>query len=304
MEVREAHAENARSVAAPVAMYAGSGFHPQRSSVRLVRHVRCSVGSPCPTIWILRAALGVISVLLLVGSAWAVPVGDINAVFNEGCDLYDQGDFGLAAERFESIEARGVRSAEVYYNLGNCYYKQGLVGRAVASYRRGAMLSPRDDDIKTNLSLLRSVVGFRDTTASYDLSSIAVLPLRLASPRELMLAFYVGYYLTAMCFLCVLVLRGDFRKAGVRMLVVLLALTVGALGYARYGVSTFDSASDGVVVADKTEFMSGPGTAFDELARLPDGVEVELRARSGIWVEVELPTGDIGWIRENDIEAI
>ena len=242
---------------------------------------------------------------LLPGVAWAAPpLGNINTVFNEGCDLYDQGDFTLAAERFESLAARGVRSAEVYYNLGNCYYKQGFVGRAVANYKRGAMLLPRDEDIETNLDLVRSVVGFRDTTTSYDLSGLAVLPLRLASPRELMLAFYVGYYLTALCLLCVMVVRGDVRKTGLRILVVLLALTVGALGYARYGVSKFESGSDGVVIADKTEFMSGPGTAFDELARLPDGVEVELRARSGIWVEVELPTGDIGWIRETDIETL
>ncbi|MFH1312386.1 MAG: tetratricopeptide repeat protein [Candidatus Eisenbacteria bacterium] len=243
--------------------------------------------------------------LLMTGVAWAAaPLGDINAVFNDGCDLYEQGDFDLAAGHFESLVARGVKSAEVYYNLGNCYYKQGLVGRAVASYRRGGMLSPRDSDIKTNLSLVRSVVGFRDTTASYDLGGVALLPLRIASPRELTLVFYVGYYLTTICFVSGLMLKGGLRKKNLRILVVLLVVTVGALGLARYGVSRFSSGSDGVVTADKAEFMSGPGTAFDELARLPDGVEVSLRAKSGIWVEVELSTGDIGWIREKDIEKI
>jgi tetratricopeptide (TPR) repeat protein len=243
--------------------------------------------------------------LLLTGVARAQsPLGDINTVFNDGCDLYEQGDFGLAAEHFESLIARGVKSAAVYYNLGNCYYKQGHTGRAVATYRRGGMLAPRDSDIKTNLNLVRSVVGFRDTTASYDLGGVAVFPLRLASPRELMLVFYVGYYLTIICLVCVLFFGGNLRRKSLRILIVLLVVTVGALGFARYGVSRFNNGSDGVVTSEKAEFMSGPGTAFDELARLPDGVEVRLRARSGIWVEVELSTGDIGWIREKDIEKI
>ena len=37
---------------------------------------------------------------------------------------------------------------------------------------------------------------------------------------------------------------------------------------------------------------------------VPDGVEVSLKARSGIWVEVQLRTGEIGWIREQDVELI
>jgi hypothetical protein len=231
-------------------------------------------------------------------------LGDINTVFNEGCDLYEQGDFALAAERFESLVARGVLSAEVYYNLGNCYHKQGLAGKAVASYRRGGMLAPRDSDIKTNLNLVRSGIGFRDTTASYDLGGVAAFPLRLASPRELTFIFYVGYYLTVICFVCALLLRNDLRKKSMHILIILLVITSGALAFARYGVSRFGSGSEGVVVGDKAEFMSGPGTAFDELARLPDGVEVRLRAKSGIWVEVELSTGDVGWIRESDLEKI
>ena len=58
------------------------------------------------------------------------------------------------------------------------------------------------------------------------------------------------------------------------------------------------------MIVNRSEFMSGPGSAFDELARLPDGVEVELRARSGIWVEVQLPTGEIGWLEEHNIGII
>lgn len=243
--------------------------------------------------------------LLAGGQAWCAHAPeDLTAVFDKGCDLYEQGDFGAAAEHFEALITRGVRSADVYYNLGNAYYKQGHIGKAVANYKRALVLAPRNEDVNENLDLLRSIAGFRDTTAAYDLGSFAGFPLRLASPRELQMVFFTGYYLAVVAFLCSLLLRGTLRKRSIQVLIVLVVVTVGASGFARYGSSRLEGSSEAVVTADQTEFMSGPGNAFDELIRLPDGVEVTIRARSGLWVEVELRTGEIGWVREQNLETL
>ena len=107
-----------------------------------------------------------------------------------------------------------------------------------------------------------------------------------------------------MCFLGVLFFDGRGRKRSLQVLVVLLVVTAALYRFAKYGTSRFGGGTEGVIIAAYTEFMSGPGNAFDELARLPDGVEVKLRARSGIWVEVELRTGEIGWVRQDDLEVI
>jgi tetratricopeptide (TPR) repeat protein len=253
----------------------------------------------------LSAVLLLVTGLLAGSQAWCAHAPeDLTAVFDKGCDLYEQGDFGAAAEHFEALITRGVRSADVYYNLGNSYYKQGHIGKAVVNYKRALILAPRDEDINENLDLLRSIAGFRDTTAAYDLSSLASFPLRLASPKELQMVFYAGYYLTVVAFLCSLLLRGRLRRRIIQILIVLVIVTVGALVFARYGTSRLEGSSEAVVTADQTEFMSGPGNAFDELVRLPDGVEVTIRARSGLWVEVELRTGEIGWVREQNLEMI
>lgn len=251
------------------------------------------------------AILAILAGVCVAGSVWAADApGDLTAVFDKGCDLYEQGEFGAAADHFEALITRGVVSADVYYNLGNAYYKQGQIGKAVASYRRAQVLAPRDEDISENLGLMRSIVGFRDTTVSYDLSGFVSLPLRLLSPRELQVVFYIAYYLAIIAFLGVLFLKGRLRRRGVQILIVFAAVAVSTSGLARYGRSQIESGSEAVVVANQTEFMSGPGNAFDELIRLPDGIEVEVRARSGIWVEVELRTGEIGWVREQDLELI
>lgn len=253
-----------------------------------------------------RLATILLSVIILsVCRVHAGPAAaDADAVFVTGCDLYEQGDFDQAAEHFETLVARGIRDADVYYNLGNAYYKQGQIGKAVVNYRRALLLVPRDADARFNLDLLRTIIGFRDTTASYGAGAVLSFPVRLASPLEIQVVFYVCYYLTALAFLVALFTQGLLRRRAFQVFAVLALFAAVSFGFARYGVSLAEGRSNGVVIVDQAEMMSGPGTAFDEVLRLPGGVEVSLKARSGIWLEVQLRTGEIGWIREQDIELI
>ena len=47
-------------------------------------------------------------------------------------------------------------SAEVYYNLGNAYYRTDNITKAVLNYERAHLLSPGDEDISFNLQFARS----------------------------------------------------------------------------------------------------------------------------------------------------
>jgi tetratricopeptide (TPR) repeat protein len=244
-------------------------------------------------------------VVLGTGAVKANPRDDnVNALFRVACDLYEKGDFDSALVQFDAIKVQGMRNASVYYNLGNCYYREGHVGRAVANYRRALMLSPRDSDIKANLNLIRTSVGSGDTTAAYGLGGVTAFPLRLISPRRLQEMFYVAYYLAAIFFLGVLFLKNRLRRVGLYGLVASVVVTACAFGLSQHGISKFKSASEAVVITDQTELKSGPGNAFEEIATLADGLELRLRARSGMWLEVRLPTGEVGWVREKDIETI
>jgi tetratricopeptide (TPR) repeat protein len=253
--------------------------------------------------------LGILILLGMVASAPSLAAAspgaeEINSLFNEACSLYDASEFEGALRIFESLVSSGVRHPAVYYNLGNCYYQQGEIGKAVASYRRALSLSPRDADIRANLAFLRSTVGFQDTTSSFELGAVVRIPGEIASPKEWRIIFLAAYYLSIVCLLGVLFLGRRVRDKALRTLAVLIVVAVASWAIAEHGLARINDGKDGVVVADRSEFMSGPGDAFDELAKLPDGVEVEIRARSGIWVEVQLATGEIGWLRESALETI
>ncbi|MFQ5578720.1 MAG: tetratricopeptide repeat protein, partial [Anaerolineae bacterium] len=70
--------------------------------------------------------------------------------------LYEAGQFAEAAQTYRQLIDRGLQNQVVYYNLGNAYFKQGDLGRAILNYRRAGRLVPRAPDIRANLTLARA----------------------------------------------------------------------------------------------------------------------------------------------------
>ena len=66
---------------------------------------------------------------------------------------YINGDFHAAADTYEELLSRGVSSMKLYYNLGNAYFKDDRIGKAIHKNNRALRLAPGNDDIRYNLSV-------------------------------------------------------------------------------------------------------------------------------------------------------
>src|SRR5277367_2694387 len=96
---------------------------------------------------------GVVLIWLLGSSlAIAAPADD----FKAANQLYDAGKFTEAAAAYEKIEPK---TAHVYYNLGNAWFRQNKLGLAVLNYARARQLAPRDPDILANLKFTQQRLG-------------------------------------------------------------------------------------------------------------------------------------------------
>ena len=251
-------------------------------------------------------SLLIIGIMLLLPVFWGgAAVGQSpDSLFTRGCELYEAGEYSSALSAFQIANHAGVKSPALYYNLGNTYFRLESLGKAVASYRRAEMLDPRAVDVKANLEYVRTMVGTRDTLAALGVENPADLPLKWLSPREIQGIFYVAYYFLAVAFLGLLFLKGGMRRYSLYGLIVFAVVAVSSYAISDHAISRFLHSSGAVVINEEVELRSGPGNAFERIATLRDGVEVRLKSRSAIWVEVELPTGEVGWLRDTDIERI
>ena len=91
--------------------------------------------------------------LLLVFFGFSISA---SAVTKQNADAeYTKGNYQQAIKDYEDLLKNGV-SPEIYYNLGNAYYRTDNITKAVLAYERARLLSPGDEDINFNLQFARS----------------------------------------------------------------------------------------------------------------------------------------------------
>ena len=76
---------------------------------------------------------------------------NIQELFNSANDLYRQEKIEQAIEIYQKIESKGMVSSELFYNLGNSYYKLNKVGPSIFYYKKALELNPLNQDVKNNL---------------------------------------------------------------------------------------------------------------------------------------------------------
>ena len=77
-------------------------------------------------------------------------------VVTQANEAYEQEDFKKAIELYETALKEQGKSADLYYNLGNAYYKDNHYAEAILNYERALLLSPGDEDVRFNLDMAKS----------------------------------------------------------------------------------------------------------------------------------------------------
>lgn len=194
-----------------------------------------------------------------------------------------------AASHYETILAGGFKNGQIYYNLGNTYYRQGELGKAILNYRRAGQLMPRNADLNANLRLAKG------STEDKELSNEIPIAVRriffwffFLNQNELAIIaiFLYGILMTLLFFLITLKYTW-FRKiiigfsAGLFVVVVSLGIKV----YLEQGVNR------GVIIATKCEVRYGPGEEYETKFEIHNGAECVIEDVKDEWYRVYVNIG-------------
>jgi tetratricopeptide (TPR) repeat protein len=106
------------------------------------------------------AALSATAVILPI-SSWAQDeaASAPQTIFFKANTRYHDGAYEDAAREYQRLLESGIESGNLFFNLGNAYFKVGDVGRAILNYERAALFMPSDPDLAANLAYARSLTG-------------------------------------------------------------------------------------------------------------------------------------------------
>jgi tetratricopeptide (TPR) repeat protein len=252
----------------------------------------------------LRMIRGLILILLLTGSCLAKDTADF--YFQKGNESYLAENYTDAIQQYESVLANGFESSELYYNLGNAYYKIGRLGKSILNYERAIQRSPKDKNIQFNLRLANLRVKDRiDIPPEFFLFRWYRALVRAFSISGWAWLLTLIFLLTSGLVVIQLVLnpvklQRYLRRAAITGLVI-GALVLGLL-LERQHLET--SHSYAIIISPSTQSLAAPQSGSTELFIVHEGTKVRVLDRDADWLKVELIDGKQGWIAAPDLEII
>ncbi|MEA2102677.1 MAG: hypothetical protein U9P80_08930 [Thermodesulfobacteriota bacterium] len=213
---------------------------------------------------------------------------------------FDQGCFADASEIYQWLIKDGQADGNIYYNLGNAFFRMDQMGMAILNYERALRLMPRDPDLEFNLQYARDK-SVDEVKVSSGFIGSAFFWIRAFSLAEI---FWVFVLLNAVFFF-VLLLRVFFKREWTWYLL-LISLCLWSVSGVSFGAKWYDTVFDdrAVVVDKEADVLAGPAKGDTLLFRLHAGTIVhEERQEHGWWL-IHLSDDKRGWISGDMVKEI
>ena len=218
------------------------------------------------------------------------------AQFTKANQEYATGDFKAATADYEELVRAGQDTPNLFYNLGNAYFRQKDFGRAILNYERALALDPRHPEAQANLRIAR------DEARALELLSTRIERwLAVATTDQYTvaggIAFWVGAFAIAMFVF-------NRRRAALALSILSMSILVVAL-FAIYQLNRGKNGSGlAVVITDNAEARLATADTASRVLTLPAGSEIQILSRRGDWIYAGLPNNLRGWMPANSAEQV
>lgn len=227
-------------------------------------------------------------------------------LFEQGNTLYNDGNYTLAIEKYQTILENGKHSAELYFNLGNAYYKLNNIAPSIYYYEKALQLAPNDKEILNNIAFARNMtiddvatipeIGFSKFVNSItNMMSFDAWAMMAVGFVILFVILILSYYFSYTSF-----------KKRIAFVVssasIVLACVSVVMAYHNYNLKKNDKPA--IVFAKESQIKSEPNLRSTEAFKLHEGTKVQILDTVNNWKRIKLADGKTGWIISDDIKAL
>lgn len=231
---------------------------------------------------------------------------DYQKVFHDANIAYQKMDYEKSIELYSSLVKDGKVSSDVFYNLGNSYFKRGDFPKAILNYERAKKLAPDDEDISFNIKLAGLKVvdkmeavpeifykrWFNALARSISADNwatlfVAMIWLLLGSAAYYFLAKSVGAKKLAFTLL---------------LLFLLLSISSGLMASRSHQITYTDKHA--IIMAASVYVKSSPDENGNDQFILHEGTKVEVLDELNEWNKIRIANGSVGWMKSDEMERI
>jgi tetratricopeptide (TPR) repeat protein len=236
----------------------------------------------------------------------ASAVQHVDSLIVQGNSYYMNKDYDMAVRCYLEVIQRGYESGDLYYNLGNVYYKSDHIANAILYYEKALLLKPGDEDIMQNLMLANArIIDKIDTIPAFFIKRWIKYIQGLLSPNHWAVLCLILFFLSLAGFtLFAISNRIQLKKAGFTAGVILIIFTITGLAFMQTRIRQIQQHDNAIIMVSSVNARSSPDEQSTNVFVLHEGTKVMLTDSVQQWKEIRIANGNKGWIPREVLEEI
>ncbi|MDR0230622.1 MAG: tetratricopeptide repeat protein [Dysgonamonadaceae bacterium] len=247
-----------------------------------------------------------IFILLLLFQIVTFSLKAQNTDLQAAAEAYSKSEYSEAVELYKNILETSGESALIYYNIGNSYYKMNKTALAILNYERALLLNPGDKDTRFNLEIAKlQTVDKIEPIGKFFLSEWMESLQNIYGTNAWSKIGIVSFLLLIGSLVLFFFSRKIIlKKIGFYTSIIWIVFIITANVFAYRQKQKLVERNYAIVFTPTVTIKSAPDTSGNDLFVLHEGTKVLIKSQLGEWSEIQIADGNIGWIKNNDIEVI
>ena len=250
-----------------------------------------------------------LSLIAAVTAAMAAPASaaeHCNGI-ESGVVYYNEGDFERAIDEWRTCVDNGIQNADLYYNLGNAYFRNGNLGFAIYYYKSALRLDPSNDDILHNLKYAQAMTRDKVEEDGEENPLLAGLfkAHHALSLKAQMWTLLGIFWMIALVAIARRISRsGRSRNVLIGAMFALSSVFCIIAMSAGYKIFVAETDIEGVVTAKDADVTSAPNEKSQTLNTLSEGTVFEVLSEQGNFAEIRLGEKVRGFVKQSDVGIV
>jgi tetratricopeptide (TPR) repeat protein len=221
-----------------------------------------------------------------------------DAQFAKANQEYADRNFKEAIDGYDQLVRSGQWNANLFYDLGNAYFRVGDFGHAILNYERALALDRHHPEADANLRIVR------DEARALELTPTSVERyLKFANVNQFTIAAAIALWVATFCIVVLIFAR---RRSGAVIALSIVSLSIFAV--AVFAIYELDNGSNGralaIVTGMNVQARVATADNANSVLTLPPGTEIRVLSNRGDWIYAALPNNLRGWVPAKSAEAV
>ena len=230
---------------------------------------------------------------------------DFDENFYKANNYYNNSKYLESINIYESILAAGWESSNLYYNLGNSYFRQNQIGQSIWAYNKALKMDPRNEDLIKNLSIAEAKIKDRILLPDefYFVKVYGNIKSRYTLKEWLLVGGIIVLFTVVSFLISEFHIFNNLKIVRVVKILILLTVTIHIVILDKF----FDDDDDkfGIIIDNQVKAYSGPFYGDNSiLFNINEGTEVMIKQHQQNWTEIILLDGKSAWITTNKIRVL